>query len=137
MLHLLHIPLLQLNPKHEALIWTPEVTIQRLSTFVSNGDPSPTLISSLLTPVVAALYALYEHLRVIKTSDPALKQSVVGLLTTWGRLVEFNTGVNSLWSVISSPRPQYTWITVPDTGIQLIERYVARSGPTICLLLMT
>ncbi|KAJ7498954.1 hypothetical protein FB451DRAFT_1334528 [Mycena latifolia] len=74
--------------------------------FIHNHDarhelrPSPALISSLMSPIVSALYSLLYHLDQIKTSDPSLKEMLRGLLETWGRVVNTTEGLAVLWSVI-------------------------------------
>ena len=83
---------------------TPTTALSMLSILLLNTDPSPAFITSVLSPVVPALYALIFHLDTVKVSDPVLKESVRGLLATWGRVVEMQDGVNTLWSVIRSER---------------------------------
>lgn len=67
---------------------------------VTNTDPSPTLISSLLSPIVSALYSLLYHLDQTKTSDPSLKEQLRGLLGTWGRVIGATEALAIMWSVI-------------------------------------
>ncbi|KAH0840124.1 hypothetical protein J3R83DRAFT_1101 [Lanmaoa asiatica] len=83
---------------------TPSTALSILAILLLNTDPSPVFITHVLSPVVPALYALIFHLDTIKASDPVLKESVKGLLATWGRVVEMQDGVNTLWSVIRSER---------------------------------
>lgn len=78
--------------------------LSTLAILLLNTDPSPAFITDVLSPVVPALYALLYHLDTTKASDPVLKESVKGLLATWGRVVETQDGVNTLWSVIRSKR---------------------------------
>ncbi|KAH9844158.1 uncharacterized protein C8Q71DRAFT_731516 [Rhodofomes roseus] len=79
---------------------TPSEALDVLQTLLTNADPSPTFISSLLTPILPALYAILSHLETIKASDPALKESVRGFLVTWGRIVNTNEGIDALWEVV-------------------------------------
>jgi hypothetical protein len=88
----------------EAAPPTPTTALSMLTILLLNTDPSPAFITDVLSPVVAPLYALIFHLDSIKASDPVLKESVKGLLATWGRLVEMQDGVNTLWSVIQCER---------------------------------
>jgi hypothetical protein len=67
---------------------------------VTNTDPSPTLISSLLSPIASALYSLLYHLDQVKTSDPSLKEMLRGLLGTWGRVISTTEALAILWSII-------------------------------------
>lgn len=83
---------------------TPSTALSILTILLLNTDPSPVLISHVLSPVVPALYALIFHLHTIKASDPVLNESVKGLLGTWGRVVETQHGVNTLWSIIQTER---------------------------------
>ncbi|KAJ7591090.1 hypothetical protein C8J56DRAFT_782610 [Mycena floridula] len=75
-------------------------TLTTLVELISNADPSPTLVSTLLSPIIPSLYALLFHLDRIKTSDPTLKESVSGLLATWARVITEAEGVASLWQII-------------------------------------
>lgn len=83
---------------------TPELSsseaLDILQTLLTNADPSPTFITTLLTPIVPALYAILMHLEATKTSDPALKESVRGFLVTWGRVVGASEGIDTLWTVV-------------------------------------
>ncbi|KAH9938290.1 uncharacterized protein B0H18DRAFT_1081018 [Fomitopsis serialis] len=67
---------------------TPSEALDILQTLLTNADPSPTFISSLLTPIAT------------KVSDPALKESVRGFLVTWGRVVSASEGIDALWEVV-------------------------------------
>lgn len=80
---------------------TASVALTTLQALLLNTDPSPTIISSLLTPIIPSIYSLSSHLFKIKTSSPSLKETVTGFLTTWGRTVTQSEGVNTLWSIIS------------------------------------
>ena len=79
---------------------TPSETIRTLQALLTNTDPSPTLVSSLLTPVIAPLYGLLYALDSVKTSDPAQKTTVRGILRTWGRLADTVEGMAILWSIV-------------------------------------
>ncbi|KAJ7904493.1 hypothetical protein B0H14DRAFT_2663092 [Mycena olivaceomarginata] len=74
--------------------------LSTIMTLVTNTDPSPALISSLLSPIASALYSLLYHLDKVKTSDPSLKEMLRGLLGTWGRVVGATEALAILWSVI-------------------------------------
>lgn len=91
----LHEPLLVINSAS-----SPRAALSTIMTLVTNIDPSPTLISSLLSPIASALYSLLYHLDKVKTSDPSLKEMLRGLLGTWGRVVGATEALAILWSVI-------------------------------------
>ncbi|KAF9451696.1 hypothetical protein P691DRAFT_723445 [Macrolepiota fuliginosa MF-IS2] len=78
----------------------PDVVIDALLKLLSNADPSPSFTSDLLSPVVAPLYSLLYRLNKVKTSDPKLKESLRGMLLTWGKIVTANEGIEILWSII-------------------------------------
>lgn len=77
-------------------------SLYTLITLISNTDPSPTLISTLLTPITSTLYSLLHHMDKVKTSDPNLKESLRGLLVTWGKIVGTSEGIITLWSILDS-----------------------------------
>ncbi|EKM59775.1 uncharacterized protein PHACADRAFT_114971 [Phanerochaete carnosa HHB-10118-sp] len=79
----------------------PNQAIQALQTLLTNTDPSPELISSLLTPIVPPLYALLWTFDSVKTSEPLLKTIVRGFMRTWGRLVDGPEGIATLWLVVN------------------------------------
>ncbi|KIJ70504.1 hypothetical protein HYDPIDRAFT_143972 [Hydnomerulius pinastri MD-312] len=86
---------------------TPAQALSTLTTLLLNTDPSPVFVTLVLSPVIPALYALMFHLDRTKTSDPVLKESVKGLLATWGRVVERQEGVDTLWSVLQDERIEW------------------------------
>jgi hypothetical protein len=75
-------------------------TILTLTSFVANCDPSPALISGILSPVAPAMYAISRVLHEYGTADPTLRESVYGLLMTWGRIVDAGEGVTIMWKII-------------------------------------
>ncbi|KAI6047223.1 hypothetical protein EDC04DRAFT_2622339 [Pisolithus marmoratus] len=90
--------------------------IQALSiirTLLLNSDPSPAFITLILSPILPYLYALLYYLDKTRTSDPVLKDLVIALLTTWGRVVECQEGIEQLWSILQGQR--ISWQT-DDTG---------------------
>ncbi|KAJ7276373.1 hypothetical protein B0H12DRAFT_1041351 [Mycena haematopus] len=94
-LSFLHPPFLAVNSAS-----SPRAALSTIMALVTNTDPSPTLISSLLSPIVSALYSLLYHLDQVKTSDPSLKEMLRGLLGTWGRVVGATEALAVSWSVI-------------------------------------
>lgn len=92
------------NPPEETSDTSPELSpleaLGILQTLLTNADPSPTFIASLLTPIIPALYAILSYLEATKTSDPALKEAVRGFLVTWGRIISASEGIAALWAVV-------------------------------------
>jgi len=82
--------------------YTPAAALSTLITLVSNADPSPILIAALLSPITPALYSLFHHMEKVKTSNPSLKESLRGLLVTWGKIVSQQEGFDILWHIIMS-----------------------------------
>ena len=78
----------------------PSVVLPRLITLVSNADPSPSLISAILSPIATSLYSLLHCMDQVKTSDPTLTHSLRGLLITWGKIVNPSDGVDILWHLV-------------------------------------
>ena len=87
-----------ITPEQE-LLSTAEC-ISTLQTILVNTDPSPALLSMLLTPIVPALYAILGCLESKKTAEPALRESVKGLLGTWSRIVSAQEVEEVYWGVI-------------------------------------
>ncbi|KAI0773425.1 hypothetical protein BC629DRAFT_722564 [Irpex lacteus] len=80
--------------------FSPIDTLDILQTFLANTDPSPTLISGIMTPIIPAIYAMSHSVDKIKSADPALKATLEGLLGTWGRLIWAAEGVATLWLIV-------------------------------------
>ncbi|KAL1755246.1 hypothetical protein FB107DRAFT_213966 [Schizophyllum commune] len=100
LLPILHRPLLENTSDDAPAEATPSSALDRLVALVSNTDPSPELMTMLLSPVASALYSLKYHLDRTKTSDPTLKESVGGLLLTWGRIVSAEQGIDTFWRIV-------------------------------------
>ncbi|RPD67330.1 hypothetical protein L226DRAFT_608532, partial [Lentinus tigrinus ALCF2SS1-7] len=94
-LAMLHDPILQGNGE-----LTVSASLRTIEVLLTNTDPSPTFISTLFTPIVPSLYALYAHLEGAKTADPLLRESLKGFLETWGRLVGSTEVLGTLWRII-------------------------------------
>jgi len=86
----------------------PAEAIHVIQTFLTNTDPAPTLVSTTLSPIATSLYALLGALALLKTSDPALRESVRGLLLTWGRVVPVDEAVAILWACIEGQGGDWT-----------------------------
>ncbi|KAJ7682824.1 hypothetical protein DFH06DRAFT_306273 [Mycena polygramma] len=114
-LSFLHPPLLSVNPAT-----SPRAALSIIMMIVTNTDPSPTLISILLSPIVSALYSLLYHLDQVKTSDPSLKELLRGLLGTWGRVVGATEALAILWSIIDGQGGE--WRVDLDGQITRLEK---------------
>ncbi|KAH7916099.1 hypothetical protein BJ138DRAFT_1122026 [Hygrophoropsis aurantiaca] len=110
---------------------TPNYALSTLTILLLNTDPSPTFISSILSPIVPELYAVLHHMDTTKASDPVMKESVKGLLATWGRVVEQTEGIAVLWVILQNDRIEWEISVAGD-----MER-VSRSSRTEQLSLLT
>lgn len=81
-------------------IQKPTSALAMLQVVMTNTDPSPALISTLLTPIVPAFFLIYSRLEGMKLADPAVKASVQGLLGTWGRVIGSQEGIAALWLLV-------------------------------------
>ena len=81
---------------------TPASALSTLITLMSNTDPSPFLLTALLSPITPVLYSLFHHMEKVKTSNPSIRESLRGLLVTWGKIVGQPEGTDILWHIIES-----------------------------------
>lgn len=102
---------------------TSATALSTLMTFILHADPSPILISVLLSPIIPALYALSAYMDRLKTADPLLKESVKGLLATWGRVVESHECLDTLWRVLEGEGGG--WELDIAGEIKKVEKWVA------------
>jgi len=58
------------------------------------------LLSTIFTPIASTLYAILGCLDSKKTADPALKETIKGLLGTWSRIVSAQEVEGVCWSII-------------------------------------
>lgn len=125
---ILHEPFLRLSAPisdietPSTLTLTPASALSTLTAFILHADPSPVLISSLLTPIVTSLYALSALVDKKKTADPVLKENVKGLLATWGRVTMFEECLSGLWRIVEGEGGQ--WQVDIAGGITRVERSV-------------
>lgn len=105
MMSVLHDPILQDTPDTESM--SVGTTLNTLTVLITNSDPSPILINTLLSPTVASLYGLLFHLDSIRISDPELKETVRGLLMTWFRIVSASEAMNALWHIFDEEAGQW------------------------------
>ncbi len=95
-------PLSQPGPSVSSSELNPNTALTALSTLITNTDPVPTLIATLLSPVISSLYSLLEHLEHVRTSDPTTRETVRGMLETWGRVVEKDEGTRIIWNIVQN-----------------------------------
>ena len=81
---------------------TASQSLEKLLIILTNTDPSPPLLSTLLSPILPALYNALFCLDDKKTSDPHAKEILRGVLETWGRVVTFDEAVSGLWHIINN-----------------------------------
>ena len=130
LISLLHNPVLLItpdSPPEPVTTLSPVSSIQIIQTFLTNTDPAPTLVSTVLSPIATSLYALFSALLHVKTADPTLRQSVRGLLFAWGRVVPADEAVAILWACIDGQGGDWT---VDLTG------NVRRVEKCVCILLI-
>lgn len=101
----------------------PDVAIDALLTLLSNADPSPSFISDLLSPIIPALYSLLYHLNKVKTSDPKLRESLHGMLSTWGKIVVASEGLEILWFIVRNGQ-EGGWKVDLEGHIRLLPEFV-------------
>lgn len=111
--NMLHDPVLHITPDSQSTgtnttPFSPLEAIDIVQTFLTNTDPAPTLVSTTLSPIATSLYALLGTLARVKTSDPTLRESVRGLLLTWGRVVPVEEAVAILWAYIDGQGGDWT-----------------------------
>jgi hypothetical protein len=122
----LHDPILLVTPdlstSEEAKELTAVEAIQVIQIFLTNTDPSPNLVSTILSPIVTSLYALLETLAHVKTADPTLRELVRGLLVAWGRVVSTDEAVAILWACVEGQGGE--WAIDIAGGVRCVEKYV-------------
>ena len=104
---------------------SPTAAFSTLVVFIMLADPSPTLISTLLTPIMPCLYALSAYMDRTKTTDPMLKESMNSLLATWGRVVVSSECFDNLWCVLEGVGG--AWEIDIAGEIRAVERWVISS----------
>lgn len=133
------LPLLQaafLDPPHcnqptadkasttEDAMLSPEDSLVTLIKILTNTDPSPNLISMLLSPILPVLYSLAACISSKKTKDPALQESIDGIIATWGRIVDAAEGIEMVWRVVGGEGGE--WEVDVAGRIKRNERHVSR-----------
>ena len=88
----------ELNSRLAAL--SIEAALTALTSLIANTDPSPVLISSLLSPIIPQLYTLMEHVEGLRASDPYVVQLCRNTFITWGKIISLDEGVEVLWSIV-------------------------------------
>ncbi|KAI0638028.1 hypothetical protein C8Q77DRAFT_405922 [Trametes polyzona] len=79
---------------------SPSASLKTIQVLLTNTDPSPHLISALLTPIIPSLYSLFACLEQAKVSDPIIRETIKGFLSTWGRLVNSEEVIAAIWRII-------------------------------------
>ncbi|SJL02270.1 uncharacterized protein ARMOST_05596 [Armillaria ostoyae] len=102
-------PLSQPGPSVSSSELNPNTALTALSTLITNTDPVPTLIATLLSPVISSLYSLLEHLEHVRTSDPTTRETVRSMLETWGRVVEKDEGTRIIWNIVRNEGSDTGW----------------------------
>ncbi|KAF9259487.1 hypothetical protein L218DRAFT_963519 [Marasmius fiardii PR-910] len=99
----LHAPFLPVSPPEREPPSIPEASyaLASLSILLANSDPSPQLISILLSPIIAPLYALLHHLDSSKTSDPSMRENVRDIIMTWFRISTVEDAVATLLFILN------------------------------------
>ncbi|KAG8987795.1 hypothetical protein FRB90_003143, partial [Tulasnella sp. 427] len=97
---ILHPPFLP--PKPPASPQSAISSLHTLQALFSHSDPSPSLPTHVLGPILSPLYALLATLEEVKTSNPALKELVKGLVRLWGRTVDTADAVKGWWKLAES-----------------------------------
>ncbi|KAI3607538.1 hypothetical protein WG66_005156 [Moniliophthora roreri] len=116
----LHSPFLQ--PESNSTT-TAATAVSTLSSLLANSDPSPELITSLLSPIVPPLYALLYHLESVKISDPTIREAVRDMLLTWSRVMTKSEAVAVLWFILNDQDGKLK--VGLDGMIQKTEKYVS------------
>jgi len=133
LLLLLHDPMLHTTPDSVSVeILSPAEAIHVIQTFLTNTDPAPTLVSTTLSPIATSLYALFGALARVKTSDPTLRESVRGLLLTWGRVVPVDEAVAILWACIDGQGGD--WTVDVAGNVRRVEKCVCISPTNLGIL---
>ncbi|KAI9509135.1 hypothetical protein F5148DRAFT_1348955 [Russula earlei] len=112
LLSLLHGAILLSSPASVSVMipatLTPVEAVKIIQAFLTNTDPAPSLLSTVLSPIATSLYVLLGALARVKATDPALRESVRGLLLTWGRVVPVDEAVAILWTCIDGQGGDWT-----------------------------
>ena len=108
--------------EREAIQLTPTDAIYTISTIVINADPLPELLSALLGPIIPQLYTLDEHLRNQAAADPALRETISGLLATWARAASTEEVVDRLWDLVDKEASTMEWRVDDDGELRVYKR---------------
>ncbi|KAI0824765.1 hypothetical protein BC628DRAFT_1419872 [Trametes gibbosa] len=123
---ILHNPIL-----HGSGDLTPTSSLRTIQVLLTNTDPSPHLITALLTPIVPSLYSLHAYLEQAKASDPLVRETIKSFLSTWGRLVNKEEVIATLLRIINGETSD--WQTDVAGQISKVESTPADGGDTLSL----
>lgn len=93
-----------------------ETQIDLLSVITSNIDPSHTVYSFLLGPLVVKLFSMYFYITETR-GDPVLKEAISNLITVWARAMSAEELVGSV-SLVVEESPHYRWQRSDNGGIR-------------------
>lgn len=87
---------------------SPQESLTTLTLLFANINPSPTLVSTILSPIIPPLYCLWAHTKQIKTADPELREYLTAILSTWGRIGSMEEITRVMWSIIQGEGGYWT-----------------------------
>lgn len=102
-----------------------------VTTFFTNSDPSPTLLTSLLEPLIPPFYFLLLFLDQnpkIILSDPGIKEVVKGLMRSWARVGDKGDVAAGLWDVLKGVQGWGMQRHYGREGIEEIKRWAVEQG---------
>lgn len=93
-----------------------EAQIDLLSVIVGNIDPSHTVYSFLLDPLIVKLFSMLFHISETR-GDPVLKGAIENLISVWARTMSANELVQGISRVVEES-PDYRWQRSETGGVQ-------------------
>jgi hypothetical protein len=102
--------------------YTAVRTLEIISCLLTNTYPSRALLSTLISPLIAPLYALYAYLRLQRAADPTLLELCRTLFITWAKITEVEEGREVIWSIVEGQGGMWT---VEEGDFQWINESVA------------
>jgi len=93
-----------LDSLEEASRLRPRDAVVCIASLISNAEPVPEFISSLLSPIVSDLYMLLFDLERVRTADPELRELISCVLVSWGKIVDKEEAERLLWLIIKGEK---------------------------------